>query len=81
MKRFWEIGKFVEYKGYVGSIECDVEDRIYFGKLLDIEDLVNYEAKDITTLFEEYCKAIDDYIEFKGKVKRKGKKINGKKMS
>ena len=68
MERFWKIGKFVEYKGYVGSIECDVEDRIYFGKLLDIEDLVNYEADDIATLFEEYCSAVDNYIEFKEEV-------------
>lgn len=28
------IGQFVEYKGYIGTIEYDEEDELYYGKLL-----------------------------------------------
>ena len=28
-----KIGQFKEYKGYVGSIEYDEEDELYYGKL------------------------------------------------
>lgn len=62
------IGQFVEYKGYVGSIEYDPEDNIYYGKLLDIDDLVNYHADDIIELERIYHEAVDDYIEFKKEI-------------
>ena len=59
------IGKFMEYKGFVGSIEFDAINKIYHGKLLNIEDLVNYKADNIINLHEQYHLAIDDYIEMK----------------
>lgn len=52
----------LKYKGYVGSIEVDLEANLLFGKLLHIRDLVNYEAQnpaDLKTAFEE---AVDDYL-------------------
>lgn len=52
----------LKYKGYVGSIEVDLEANLLFGKLLHIRDLVNYEAPnpaDLKTAFEE---AVDDYL-------------------
>lgn len=38
-----KIGQFVEYKGYVGTIEYSPEDRLHYGSLL-IDDFVNYHA-------------------------------------
>lgn len=58
------IGKFIEYKGFVGSIEYSNEDKIHYGKLLDIKDLVNYEANDVEELYEQYKNAVDNYINF-----------------
>lgn len=52
----------LKYKGYVGSIEVDLEANLLFGKLLHIRDLVNYEAQnpaDLKTAFEE---AVEDYL-------------------
>lgn len=62
------IGQFVEYKGYIGSIEYDLEDELLYGKLSNIEDLVNYHASNILELEKHYHEAIDDYIEFKKEV-------------
>lgn len=63
-----QIGRFKEYKGYVGSIEYSVEDSIHYGKLLNIKDLVNYEADNIIDLEKQFHEAVDDYIEFKKEV-------------
>ena len=60
-----EIGKFNEYRGYTGSIEYYYEDKIYYGSLLNIKDLVNYEADTMENLYNEFHNAVDDYIEFK----------------
>lgn len=59
------IGQFVEYKGCVGSIVYDQDDKIYYGQLLNIDDLVNYHADNIIDLEKHYHDAVDDYIEFK----------------
>ena len=58
-------GQFVEYKGYVGSIEYSEEDNVYYGSLLNIRDLVTYESDSIEELYKYYQEAVDDYIEFK----------------
>lgn len=63
-----EIGKFIEYKGYVGSIEYSSEDGVYHGKLLNIEDFINYEGYTVEELYQCYQEAVDDYIEFKKEV-------------
>ena len=65
------IGRFMEYKGFVGSIEFDAINKIYHGKLLNIEDLVNYQADNIINLHEQYHLAIDDYIEMKEEIKKR----------
>lgn len=59
------IGLFKEYKGYVGSIEIDIENAIHCGRILKIDDFVNYEAENIIDLEKQFHKAVDDYIEFK----------------
>ena len=63
-----KIGQFTEYKNYVGSIEYSSEDKCYHGKLLNISDLVNYEADAVENLYEEFHKAVDDYIDIKRKI-------------
>lgn len=65
---YFAVGQFVEYKGYVGSIEYSVEDDIYYGSLLNIKDFVNYEGNNIEELYEYYREAVDDYIELKKEI-------------
>lgn len=56
------IGKFKAYKGYVGSIE--MTDGKHHGRLLDINNLVNYTANSLEKLEKEYHDAVDDYLDF-----------------
>lgn len=62
------IGQFVEYKGHIGSIECDLHDRIYYGSLLNIKDSISYHAKNIEELYEHYHEAVDRYIEIRNSI-------------
>lgn len=65
------IGQFVEYKGYTGSIEYDLEDKIHYGSLLDIEDSINYHASNIIELEQQYHNAVNNYVEIKNKISTK----------
>lgn len=68
MDNYIVYGQFVEYKGYTGSIEYSLEDGVFYGKLLNIEDLVTYEGEENYSLYNHYLEAVDDYIKFKKEV-------------
>ena len=53
------IGQFVEYKGYVGTIEYSPEDNIYYGHLLNIEDSISYDGSSVEELYIDYQGAVD----------------------
>ena len=59
-----EIGQFKEYRGYIGSIEYDPEDKTHYGRLLNIRDLVDYYADNLVDLCKEFHVAVDNYIKF-----------------
>lgn len=58
-----KIGFFKPYKNYVGTIECIDGD--YYGKIIDIDDLVTYESDTVENLGREFKLAVDDYISMK----------------
>lgn len=58
------IGYFTEYRGFKGTIEYDYEDHIYHGKIIDTKDFINYQAKKLDKLREEFKNAVDDYLLF-----------------
>lgn len=53
----------LRYKGFIGSIEVDIDKKCLYGKLLYTNDLVTYEATTIVKLEIEFKKAINDYLE------------------
>jgi len=52
----------LEYKGHKGTINFSAEDNCFHGKLLDVNDLVTYEASDAEMLEEEFRLAVNEYI-------------------
>jgi predicted HicB family RNase H-like nuclease len=50
------------YKGFYGSINFDQEEKIFFGQIEFIKDLVNYEARDGESLVDSFQEAVDDYL-------------------
>ena len=65
-----KIGTFLEYKGYVGSIEYSKEDKLYYGSLLGIEDFVNYHCNTVLGLRTQFHNAVDDYILLKKEIEK-----------
>lgn len=55
--------KILKYKDYIGSIEHSSEDRCFFGKILNIKDLVSYEGNTIEELEKSFKYMVNDYIE------------------
>jgi predicted HicB family RNase H-like nuclease len=55
--------RFLEYKGYTGSIEYSREDNLLFGKVLGISDLVSYEGHTGNELEKDFIRSIDQYTE------------------
>ena len=53
---------FLEYQGYVGSVEFNADDECFHGKLMYIRDLVTYEATTAKSLIREFRLAVDDYL-------------------
>ena len=53
----------LNYKGYEGTAEIDMDSLVCRGKILFINDLVTYQALDPQSLINEFEAAVDDYLE------------------
>ena len=54
----------LEYKGYIGKVEFDEKTGIYHGEVVNITDVVTFQADSIEEVKEEFEESIDDYLEF-----------------
>ncbi|MFM5364050.1 type II toxin-antitoxin system HicB family antitoxin [Aeromonas veronii] len=55
--------KLMNYKGFYGSIDHDLDEGVLFGKIECINDLITYEAESVRDLQAAFRDAVDDYIE------------------
>lgn len=56
----------LKYKGFIGSIEVELDDNTLYGKVLGLEKgtLITYEGNTIAELKEDFENAVDDYIAY-----------------
>ncbi len=52
----------LQYKGYYASLHFSSEDEVFYGKLLGIDDLVNFEGASVKELKKAFYEAVDDYL-------------------
>jgi predicted HicB family RNase H-like nuclease len=52
----------MEYKGYRGVVRYSAEDRVLHGRILGIDDVVNFEGADVEELEKAFHEAVDDYL-------------------
>lgn len=52
----------IEYAGYEGTAELDLESLACRGRILFIDDLVTYKADSPTELQAAFEEAVDDYL-------------------
>jgi predicted HicB family RNase H-like nuclease len=53
----------LEYKGYIGSVEFSSEDRVFFGKVVGINDLITFEGESVQELEGAFHEMVDDYLQ------------------
>ena len=53
----------LQYKGYYAAVHFSNEDDVFFGKLIGINDLVNFEANSVKALKTAFKEAVEDYLE------------------
>ena len=53
----------LKYKGFIGSIEAEVEDNTLYGKVLglDKQTLITYEGQTLSELKQDFENAVDDW--------------------
>lgn len=54
---------YLEYNGYIGTLEFSSDDKIFFGKIQGINDLVTFEGSSVAELEASFKEAIEDYLE------------------
>ena len=68
------MGNLIQYKDLYGSVEYSAEDRVFFGKIEFINDLITFEATTVDGLEEEFKMAIEHYLKTCEKLGREPKK-------
>lgn len=74
------MNKILEYKGYKTRIVYSQEDDVYCGEIINIDDSVSFHSENISTIEDEFHKAVDDYIEVCKSI-GKNPRLNGDKMA
>ena len=54
---------YIEYKGYLGTVEFSSNDLVFHGRIHGINDLVSFEATTVEDLVSAYHRAVDDYLD------------------
>lgn len=52
----------ITYKGFIGSVHFSSEDRVFYGKVEGINDLISFEGKTVDELEEGFKYMIDEHI-------------------
>ncbi len=54
----------LSHKGYTGSIDVSIEDNCLHGKILFIDDIVTYEADNVSGILTAFTEAVDRYVAY-----------------
>ncbi len=52
----------MQYKGYEAKIEYDEEDRLFFGRVINIEDVIVFDGLSVDELEQAFHQVIDEYL-------------------
>lgn len=53
----------LQYKNYYGSVHFSASDEVFHGKVLGINDLINFEGTSVKELKAAFEEAVEDYID------------------
>lgn len=52
----------IKYKDHLGSVHFNSEDRVFYGKIEGIDDLVSFEGQSVDELISAFHEAVEDYV-------------------
>lgn len=52
----------IQYKDYIGSVHFSPDDKVFFGKIEGINDLVTFEGTTVDEIKNAFQEAVEDYI-------------------
>jgi predicted HicB family RNase H-like nuclease len=58
------------YKGYAAHVAFDAEDRVFFGRIVGIVDLVTFHGESVEELEQAFREAVDGYLALSKKLGR-----------
>ena len=53
----------LKYKGFIGSVHYAAEDRVFYGKVVGVNDLISFEGSSVDELEEGFQYMVDKHIE------------------
>lgn len=66
--------RYLEHKGFTGSIEYSPEDKLMYGKVLGIQGLLSFEGETGKQLEDDFKSVVDEYLKIckeEGKIPEK----------
>ena len=52
----------ITYKNYIGKVHYSNVDKCFYGKIATIDDLITFEADNVSDLEQNFKNSVDDYI-------------------
>jgi predicted HicB family RNase H-like nuclease len=53
----------MQYKSFIGSVNFDADDEIFYGRIEGIKDLITFEGESVKTLKKAFEEAVEDYLQ------------------
>ena len=54
----------MEYRGYIGRVEFDDEDGIFYGEVINLRDVVTFQGDSVQELRQAFRDSVEDYLDF-----------------
>lgn len=51
----------IKYKDYIGSVHFSQEDKVFYGRIEGINDLVTFEGRSVDEFVSAFQEAVEDY--------------------
>ena len=55
---------YLQYKDYTGKVEFSANNAMFYGKVIGIKSLIPFEGDSVSALFEDFYRAIDEYLSY-----------------
>lgn len=52
----------MNYKGYIGKVEYDDENRIFTGSVINLRTVITFQGSSVDEIEQEFKASVDDYL-------------------